>query len=145
MRFERILFGTAGVPNSTEKKSSPVDGVVKVNELGLDWTSLLPGAAPAGAAGPPPARTAVAGAPAGLCSVPFMPGLASSAFATGLGSALWGTRTRLGAFIMARMASASASAFWRRSIRSLARKASSSAFAFESAACSRSRASWASR
>ena len=36
----RILFGTAGVPLSTEKKNSPVDGVKKIHELGLDCMQL---------------------------------------------------------------------------------------------------------
>ena len=40
MLFDRILFGTAGVPNATEKKNSPVDGVVTVNQLGLDCMQL---------------------------------------------------------------------------------------------------------
>jgi deoxyribonuclease-4 len=40
MNFDRILFGTAGVPNSTEKKNSPVEGVIKVHQLGLDCMQL---------------------------------------------------------------------------------------------------------
>lgn len=40
MHFDRILFGTAGVPNSTEKKNSPVEGVIKINQLGLDCMQL---------------------------------------------------------------------------------------------------------
>lgn len=38
--MERILFGTAGVPNSTPKKNSPVDGVRRIHELGLDCMQL---------------------------------------------------------------------------------------------------------
>jgi deoxyribonuclease-4 len=40
MQFERLLFGTAGVPNSTAKKNSPVDGVRRIHELGLDCMQL---------------------------------------------------------------------------------------------------------
>jgi deoxyribonuclease-4 len=40
VKFDRILFGTAGVPNSTEKKNSPVEGVVKVHQIGLDCMQL---------------------------------------------------------------------------------------------------------
>jgi len=40
MQFERLLFGTAGVPNSTAKKNSPVDGVKRIHELGLDCMQL---------------------------------------------------------------------------------------------------------
>lgn len=40
MSFDRLLFGTAGVPNSTVKKNSPVEGVQKINELGLDCMQL---------------------------------------------------------------------------------------------------------
>jgi deoxyribonuclease-4 len=40
MAFDRILFGTAGVPNSTEKKNSPVDGVKRIHELNLDCMQL---------------------------------------------------------------------------------------------------------
>lgn len=40
MAFERLLFGTAGVPNSTVKKNNPVDGVQRVHELGLDCMQL---------------------------------------------------------------------------------------------------------
>ena len=36
----RLLFGTAGVPNSTAKKNSPIDGVRRVHELGLDCMQL---------------------------------------------------------------------------------------------------------
>ena len=35
MSFERLLFGTAGVPNSTVKKNNPVEGVKKIHELGF--------------------------------------------------------------------------------------------------------------
>ena len=40
MSFERLLFGTAGVPNCTVKKNSPVEGVQKIHELGLDCMQL---------------------------------------------------------------------------------------------------------
>lgn len=40
MAFDRLLFGTAGVPNSTIKKNNPVDGVQRVHELGLDCMQL---------------------------------------------------------------------------------------------------------
>lgn len=40
MSFERLLFGTAGVPNCTVKKNNPVEGVQKVHELGLDCMQL---------------------------------------------------------------------------------------------------------
>ena len=40
MGFDRLLFGTAGVPNCTVKKSSPVEGVQRVAELGLDCMQL---------------------------------------------------------------------------------------------------------
>ncbi|MBL7664144.1 MAG: TIM barrel protein [Bacteriovoracaceae bacterium] len=40
MMFERLLFGTAGVPNSTVKKSNPVEGVKRIHELGLDCMQL---------------------------------------------------------------------------------------------------------
>lgn len=40
MSFERLLFGTAGVPNSTVKKNSPVEGVKRIHELGLDCMQL---------------------------------------------------------------------------------------------------------
>ena len=39
-RFERLLFGTAGVPNSTAKKNNPVEGVKRIHELGLDCMQL---------------------------------------------------------------------------------------------------------
>lgn len=37
---KQILFGTAGVPNSTAKKNSPIDGVKRIHELGLDCMQL---------------------------------------------------------------------------------------------------------
>jgi deoxyribonuclease IV len=40
MGFDRLLFGTAGVPNSTAKKNNPVDGVKRIHELGLDCMQL---------------------------------------------------------------------------------------------------------
>ncbi len=40
MSFDRLLFGTAGVPNCTVKKNSPVEGVKKIHELGLDCMQL---------------------------------------------------------------------------------------------------------
>ncbi len=40
MSFDRILFGTAGVPNCTEKKNNPVEGVINVHKLGLDCMQL---------------------------------------------------------------------------------------------------------
>jgi deoxyribonuclease-4 len=40
MSFEKLLFGTAGVPNSTAKKNNPVDGVKRIHELGLDCMQL---------------------------------------------------------------------------------------------------------
>lgn len=40
MSFDKLLFGTAGVPNSTAKKNSPVDGVHRIAELGLDCMQL---------------------------------------------------------------------------------------------------------
>jgi deoxyribonuclease IV len=40
MAFERLLFGTAGVPNSTAKKNNPVEGVKQIHELGLDCMQL---------------------------------------------------------------------------------------------------------
>src|SRR3954464_8944830 len=92
-----------------------------------DLTSLpAPGAAGAEAPG--------RGVPAaGLCSVPLAAGLASPGLATGLASSgFLATSTFLGAAIMARIASASANALRRRSSRSLARAASSSARALDS-------------
>ena len=40
MQEQKLLFGTAGVPNSTAKKNSPVDGVRRIHELGLDCMQL---------------------------------------------------------------------------------------------------------
>jgi deoxyribonuclease-4 len=40
MRFDRLLFGTAGVPNSTVKKNNPIEGVKTVHALGLDCMQL---------------------------------------------------------------------------------------------------------
>jgi deoxyribonuclease-4 len=40
MDFDKLLFGTAGVPNSTAKKNNPVEGVKKIHELGLDCMQL---------------------------------------------------------------------------------------------------------
>lgn len=40
MSHERLLFGTAGVPNCTVKKNNPVEGVQKIHELGLDCMQL---------------------------------------------------------------------------------------------------------
>jgi deoxyribonuclease-4 len=40
MAFDRLLFGTAGVPNSTAKKNNPVEGVKRIHELGLDCMQL---------------------------------------------------------------------------------------------------------
>ena len=40
MAFDRLLFGPAGVPNSTVKKNNPVEGVKRISELGLDCMQL---------------------------------------------------------------------------------------------------------
>jgi deoxyribonuclease-4 len=40
MSFDKLLFGTAGVPNSTVKKNSPVEGVQRIHDLGLDCMQL---------------------------------------------------------------------------------------------------------
>ncbi|MDC1175016.1 TIM barrel protein [Bacteriovoracaceae bacterium] len=40
MKFDRLLFGTAGVPNTTAKKNSPIEGVKRIHELGLDCMQL---------------------------------------------------------------------------------------------------------
>jgi deoxyribonuclease-4 len=40
MDFDKLLFGTAGVPNSTAKKNNPVEGVKRIHELGLDCMQL---------------------------------------------------------------------------------------------------------
>jgi deoxyribonuclease-4 len=36
----RLLFGTAGVPNSTQKKNNPIEGVKQIHALGLDCMQL---------------------------------------------------------------------------------------------------------
>jgi len=40
MRFEKLLFGTAGVPHSTAKKNNPIEGVKQIHALGLDCMQL---------------------------------------------------------------------------------------------------------
>lgn len=40
MQFDRLLFGTAGVPNSTAKKNNPIEGVKQIHALGLDCMQL---------------------------------------------------------------------------------------------------------
>jgi deoxyribonuclease IV len=40
MDFDRLLFGTAGVPNSTPRKNNPIDGVKQIHALGLDCMQL---------------------------------------------------------------------------------------------------------
>ncbi|MCO4794664.1 MAG: TIM barrel protein [Bacteriovoracaceae bacterium] len=40
MNYERLLFGTAGVPNSTAKKNNPIEGVKRIHELELDCMQL---------------------------------------------------------------------------------------------------------
>ena len=40
MDFERLLFGTAGVPNSTPKKNNPIEGVRQIHSLDLDCMQL---------------------------------------------------------------------------------------------------------
>ena len=40
MQFDRLLFGTAGTPNAIPRKSSAIDGVKKIHELGLDCMQL---------------------------------------------------------------------------------------------------------
>lgn len=39
-QFKRLLFGTAGVPNSTPKKNNPIEGVRQIHALGLDCMQL---------------------------------------------------------------------------------------------------------
>lgn len=39
-RTDRLLFGTAGVPNSTPKKNNPIEGVKQIHKLGLDCMQL---------------------------------------------------------------------------------------------------------
>lgn len=40
MAFERLLFGTAGIPNSTQKKNNPIEGLKRIHELNLDCMQL---------------------------------------------------------------------------------------------------------
>jgi len=40
MDGDRLLFGTAGVPNSTPKKNNPIEGVRQIHALGLDCMQL---------------------------------------------------------------------------------------------------------
>jgi deoxyribonuclease IV len=40
MQTERLLFGTAGLPNSTPKKNNPIEGVKQIHALGLDCMQL---------------------------------------------------------------------------------------------------------
>ena len=40
MKFDRLLFGTAGVPRSTAKKNNPIEGVRQIRALGLDCMQL---------------------------------------------------------------------------------------------------------
>lgn len=40
MSFDRLLFGTAGVPNCTPKKNNPIEGVKQIHKLGLDCMQL---------------------------------------------------------------------------------------------------------
>lgn len=40
MEFDRLLFGTAGIPLSTTKKNNPIDGVRRIHELNLDCMQL---------------------------------------------------------------------------------------------------------
>lgn len=40
MKFERLLFGTAGIPHSTPKKNNPIEGVRQIHALGLDCMQL---------------------------------------------------------------------------------------------------------
>ncbi len=40
MHFQRLLFGTAGIPHSTQKKNNPIEGVKQVHALGLDCMQL---------------------------------------------------------------------------------------------------------
>lgn len=40
MTFDRLLFGTAGVPHSTPKKNNPIDGIYQIHRLGLDCMQL---------------------------------------------------------------------------------------------------------
>ncbi|MBF0208296.1 MAG: TIM barrel protein [Oligoflexia bacterium] len=38
--LDRLLFGTAGVPNSTPKRSNPIDGIRQIAKLGLECMQL---------------------------------------------------------------------------------------------------------
>ncbi len=40
MQLDRLLFGTAGIPNSTLKKNNPIEGVKQIHALGLDCMQL---------------------------------------------------------------------------------------------------------
>lgn len=40
MSLENLLFGTAGVPNCTQKKNNPIEGVRQIHALGLDCMQL---------------------------------------------------------------------------------------------------------
>ncbi|MGB0453655.1 MAG: TIM barrel protein [Bacteriovoracaceae bacterium] len=40
MHFNKLLFGTAGVPLSTTKKNNPIEGVKRIHELNLDCMQL---------------------------------------------------------------------------------------------------------
>ena len=40
MSDKKLLFGTAGVPNSTPKKNNPIEGVRQIHTLGLDCMQL---------------------------------------------------------------------------------------------------------
>ncbi|MBI2521365.1 MAG: TIM barrel protein [Bdellovibrio sp.] len=40
MKFDRLLFGTAGIPHSTAKKGNPIEGVRQIHALGLDCMQL---------------------------------------------------------------------------------------------------------
>jgi deoxyribonuclease-4 len=40
MHANKLLFGTAGVPNSTQKKNNPIEGVKQIHALGLDCMQL---------------------------------------------------------------------------------------------------------
>lgn len=39
-KFDKLLFGTAGVPHSTSKKNNPIEGVKQIHALGLDCMQL---------------------------------------------------------------------------------------------------------
>lgn len=40
MKHSRLLFGTAGIPHSTQKKNNPIEGVKQIHALGLDCMQL---------------------------------------------------------------------------------------------------------